>query len=113
MPRGDGTYRSQMVGSARWLSLHLRTKGAMRERMEEYALSLHPDKTRLIEFGRFAAEQRVRRGLGKLETFKFLGFTLICGRSRRGRFVLKRKSRSDRMRAKLKEIATAQAPACP
>ena len=56
------------------------------------------------EFGRFAAEQRVRRLLGKPETFKFLGFTFICGRSRRGRFVLKRKSRSDRMRAKLKEI---------
>ena len=77
---------------------------AMRERLKEYALSLHPDKTRLIEFGRFAADQRARRGLGKPETFKFLGFTFICGRSRRGRFVLKRKSRSDRMRAKLKEI---------
>jgi hypothetical protein len=77
---------------------------AMRERLEEYSLSLHPDKTRLIEFGRFAADQRARRGLGKPETFKFLGFTFICGRSRRGRFLLKRKSRGDRMRAKLKEI---------
>jgi RNA-directed DNA polymerase len=77
---------------------------AMRERLGEYALSLHPDKTRLIEFGRFAAVQRARRGLGKPETFKFLGFTFICGRSRRGRFALKRKSRGDRMRAKLKEI---------
>jgi len=66
-------------------------------------LSLHPDKTRLIEFGRFAADQRARRGLGKPETFKFLGFTFIWGRSRRGRFVLKRKSRGDRMRAKLKK----------
>ena len=78
--------------------------GALRERMEEYALSLHPDKTRLIEFGRFAADQRARRGLGKPGTFKFLGFTFICGRSRRGRFALKRKSRSDRMRSKLQEI---------
>jgi hypothetical protein len=76
----------------------------MRERLGEYALSLNPDKTRLIEFGRFAADQRARRGLGKPETFKFLGFASICGRSRRGRFALKRKSRGDRMRAKLKEI---------
>jgi len=77
---------------------------AMRERLAEYSLSLHPDKTRLIEFGRIAAVRRARRGLGKPETFKFLGFTFICGRSRRGRFALKRKSRGDRMRAKLREI---------
>jgi RNA-directed DNA polymerase len=77
---------------------------AMRQRLAEYSLSLHPDKTRLIEFGRFAADQRARRGLGKPETFTFLGFTFICGRSRRGRFTLKRKSRGDRMRATLKEI---------
>jgi len=77
---------------------------AMRERLAEYSLSLHPDKTRLIEFGRFAAVQRARRGFGKPETFKFLGFTFICGRSRRGRFALKRKSRGDRMRTRLMEI---------
>jgi RNA-directed DNA polymerase len=77
---------------------------AMRKRLAEYSLSLHPEKTRLIEFGRFAAARRAGRGLGKPETFKFLGFTFICGRSRRGRFALKRKSRGDRMRAKLKEI---------
>ena len=77
---------------------------AMRERLAEYSLSLHLEKTRLIEFGRFAADQRARRGLGKPETFNFLGFTFICGRSRRGRFALKRKSRGDRMRAKLQEI---------
>ena len=77
---------------------------AMRERLAEYSLSLHPEKTCLIEFGRFAAHQRARRGLGKPETFNFLGFTFICGRSRRGRFALKRKSRGDRMRAKLQEI---------
>src|SRR5262249_10425492 len=51
----------------------------MRERLREFALSLHPEKTRLIEFGRFAAENRKRRGLGKPETFNFLGFTFICG----------------------------------
>jgi RNA-directed DNA polymerase len=65
---------------------------AMCKRLAEYSLSLHPDKTRLIEFGRFAAARRARRGLGKPETFKFLGFTFICGRSRHGRFALKRKS---------------------
>jgi hypothetical protein len=77
---------------------------AMRRRLEEFSLSLHPDKTRLIEFGRHAAERRVRAGLGKPETFKFLGFVFICGRSRKGKFQLKRKSRRDRMRAKLGEI---------
>lgn len=52
----------------------------MRERFEEFALSLHPDRTRLIEFGRHAATRRARCGLGKPETFDFLGFTLICSR---------------------------------
>jgi RNA-directed DNA polymerase len=77
---------------------------AMRERLRGFALSLHPEKTRLIEFGRFATKQRARRRLGKPETFQFLGFTFICGQSRRGRFLLKRKSRGDRMRAKLMEV---------
>jgi len=63
---------------------------AMRARLEEFMLSLHPDKTRLIEFGRFAATNRKRRGLGKPETFAFLGFTFICGKSRQGRFLLQR-----------------------
>ena len=77
---------------------------AMRKRLEEFSLSLHPDKTRLIEFGRHAADRRSRRGLGKPETFNFLGFVFICGRSRKGKFQLKRKTRRDRMRVKLKEI---------
>jgi group II intron reverse transcriptase/maturase len=76
----------------------------LRQRMAEFALSLHPDKTRLIEFGRFAAQNRRGRGLGKPETFKFLGFTHICSRSRKGRFQLRRKSRRDRMRAKLRAL---------
>ena len=76
----------------------------MRDRLQEFALSLHPQKTRLIEFGRFAAERRKRRGLGKPETFNFLGFTFICGKTRAGRFQIKRKTRADRMRAKLQEI---------
>ena len=77
---------------------------AMRTRFEEFALSLHPDKTRLIEFGRHAAARRERRELGKPETFNFLGFTFICGKSRNGGFLLQRRSRGDRMRAKLQEI---------
>src|SRR5271169_3231608 len=80
---------------------------AMRERLREFSLSLHPDKTRLIEFGRFAAQNRERRGLGKPETFKFLGFVLISAKSRRGDFQIRRKSRRDRMRAKLREIKEA------
>src|SRR5437762_6442612 len=76
----------------------------MRERLREFALSLHPEKTRLIEFGRFAAERRKRRELGKPETFNFLGFTFICGKTRAGKFQIKRKTRRDRMRAKLKMI---------
>lgn len=79
----------------------------LRERMEKFALALHPAKTRLIEFGRHAVNDRKGRGLGKPETFCFLGFVHICGRSRRGDFQLKRKSRRDRMRAKLREIKEA------
>jgi group II intron reverse transcriptase/maturase len=62
----------------------------MRERLGKFALTLHPEKTRLIEFGRFAAERRQRRGLGKPETFNFLGFTFICGKTRSGKFQIKR-----------------------
>jgi RNA-directed DNA polymerase len=76
----------------------------MRRRLAEFALSLHPEKTRLIEFGRFAAERRKRRGLGRPETFNFLGFTFICGKTRAGTFQIKRKTRADRMRAKLKMV---------
>jgi group II intron reverse transcriptase/maturase len=76
----------------------------MRDRLQEFALSLHPEKTRLIEFGRLAAENRKRRGLGKPETFTFLGFIFICSKTRRGKFQIKRKSRRDRMRAKLQAI---------
>jgi RNA-directed DNA polymerase len=76
----------------------------MRGRLGKFGLTLHLQKTRLIEFGRFAAERRERRGLGKPETFNFLGFTFICSKSRAGRFQIKRKSRRDRMRAKLEMI---------
>jgi len=76
----------------------------MRKRFEAFALSLHPEKTRLIEFGRQAAANREKRRLDKPETFNFLGFTFICGKSRRGGFLVHRTTRRDRMRAKLKEV---------
>jgi len=77
---------------------------AMRERFEAFSLSLHPVKTRVIEFGRHAAVNRKKRGVIRPDTFAFLGFTFICGKSRRGSFQLQRKTRRDRMRAKLQEI---------
>jgi len=80
---------------------------ALRERLGKFALSLHPEKTRLIEFGRYAEENRRRRGLGKPETFNFLGFTFICSKARSGKFLIKRKTRRDRMRAKLKDVKQA------
>lgn len=77
----------------------------LQERLRKFGLELHPDKTRLIEFGRFAAERRRKRGEGKPETFNFLGFTHICGRSREtGYFTVHRKTMGKRMASKLKEI---------
>jgi group II intron reverse transcriptase/maturase len=76
----------------------------LRERFAKFRLELHPDKTRLIEFGRYAAERRRARGLGKPETFDFLGFTHICGRMRDGRFWVRRITISKRMRAKLRQV---------
>ena len=75
------------------------------ERLARFALELNADKTRLIEFGRFAVRNRAARGIGKPETFDFLGFTHICGKSGRGgRFKLKRVTQKKRMRAKLREV---------
>ena len=76
----------------------------LRPRLAKFGLELHPDKTRLIEFGRFAAANRAAKGLGKPETFDFLGFTHICGKSRTGRFQLKRITIARRLRAKLAEV---------
>ncbi|WP_407659924.1 group II intron reverse transcriptase/maturase [Methylocystis suflitae] len=79
----------------------------MRDRLGEFSLSLHSDKTRLIEFGRFAAQNCEKRGRSGPETFKFLGFVLICDKSRGGVFRVRRKSRRDRMRATLRDIKEA------
>jgi RNA-directed DNA polymerase len=79
----------------------------LRERLGKFGLELHPDKTRLIEFGRFAAARRKQRGEGKPETFNFLGFTHICGTNHTtGKFTVIRKTISKRMAAKLKDIGT-------
>jgi len=76
----------------------------LRERFAKFGLELHPGKTRLIEFGRHAARDRVARGAGKPETFDFLGFTHICATSPGGRFWVRRITISKRMRAKLTEV---------
>jgi group II intron reverse transcriptase/maturase len=76
----------------------------LHKRMEQFGLQLHPEKTRLIEFGRYAAERREKRGESKPETFNFLGSTHCCGTTRKGAFTIKRKSIAKRIRAKLQEI---------
>lgn len=76
----------------------------LRERFQKFALELHPEKTRLIEFGRYAAEKRSQRGEGRPQTFNFLGFTHICGRTRKGGFAVIRQTMRRRMAAKLKEV---------
>jgi group II intron reverse transcriptase/maturase len=76
----------------------------LRGRLAEFNLELAAEKTRLIEFGRFAARDRRSRGLGRPETFAFLGFTHICAKDRRGRFMLKRVTSKKRMSAKLREV---------
>lgn len=81
-----------------------RCLGELRDRFRKFGLELHPEKTRLIEFGRYASERRAKRGQGKPETFNFLGFTHICGKTRRGTFTIQRRSIAKKMRAKLQEI---------
>ena len=76
----------------------------LRERLAKFALELAPEKTRLIEFGRFAARDRRRRGQGKPETFDFLGFKHCCSKTKNGRFMLKRITIAKRMRTKLREV---------
>ena len=78
--------------------------GDLVERFKRFNLELHNDKTRIIEFGRFAAHNRRRRGEGKPETFNFLGFTHICGKTLGGKFIVFRRTIGKRMTAKLKEL---------
>jgi len=79
---------------------------ALKERLARFKLALHEGKTRLLEFGRFAAETRRSRGDSRPKTFRFLGFTWYCGKTRDGRFVVKQKTEGRRMARKLKEMRT-------
>ena len=81
-----------------------RFQEALRERFAKFSLELHPDKTRLIEFGRFAAARRKARGAGKPETFAFLGFTHICAINRSGQFWVRRITDTKRLTAKLAKL---------
>ena len=78
---------------------------ALKARMQQFGLEIHSEKTRLIEFGRFAMANRERRGEGKPETFEFLGFTHICALTRNGRFTVKRLSMAKRLRRKIQEVS--------
>ncbi len=77
---------------------------AVAERLGQFGLKLHPDKTRLIEFGRFARDNRSRRGQGKPQTFDFLGFTHCCGKTRKGKFMVLRLTSAKRLRGKLQAV---------
>ena len=76
----------------------------LRERLGQFGLMLHPEKTRLLEFGRYAAQNRWERGQGKPASFQFLGLVHSCGRTRKGEFTVRRHTASERLRAKLKEV---------
>ncbi|WP_368736113.1 group II intron reverse transcriptase/maturase [Mycoavidus sp. SF9855] len=106
-PRGQvivSRYADDTVLGFQYEEDALLLKQALEQRLEKFDLMLHPKKTRLLEFGRYATERRQRKGLGKPETFTYLGFTHISGTSRSGAFQLKRSSRKDRMRAKLQQV---------
>lgn len=77
---------------------------ALEERLAKFGLRMNPDKTRLLEFGRFAAARRRAAGLGKPETFDFLGFTHMCSRTRKGKFTIRRKTTAKRQRRKLQAL---------
>lgn len=85
----------------------VRFRADLQRRLERFSLEMHPEKTRLIRFGSLAAANRRERGEGKPETFDFLGFTHICGKTRAGKFLLYRRTTKKRMRAKLKAVREA------
>jgi hypothetical protein len=74
---------------------------ALRQRLADFGLALHPDKPRLIAFGRFARERRQKHGQGKPASFTSLGFTHVCRQSRKGRFQVERRTMAQRLRSKL------------
>ena len=97
-------YADDIVLGFQYLTDADRFRENLAERLRKFGLELHPDKTRRIEFGRFAEPNRKKRGEGKPETFDYLGLTHISGKDRNGNFSLKRKTIAKRMRAKLQEI---------
>jgi group II intron reverse transcriptase/maturase len=97
-------YADDMVVGFQYLADAHRFLAELKQRLEAFALELHPDKTRIIEFGRFAHENRQARGQGKPETFAFLGFTHIFGRTREGRRLIRRHTVRERLNAKLRQV---------
>ena len=89
---------------AQWRERSAQTFSELRERFAQFGLELHPDKTRLIRFGRFAAQGWRARGEGKPQTFNFLGFTHCCGKTRKGGFTVLRQTMRKRWQAKLREV---------
>jgi len=105
--RGEGglvTYADDFVATFQYKEEAKRFLAAVAERFALFGLELEPDKTRLVEFGRFAEQNRKQRGEGRPETFDFLGFTHYCSKSRKGWFDVKRKTASKKYRQKLKEM---------
>jgi hypothetical protein len=97
-------YADAAIVGAQYESDARRLLDALRERLAKFGLALNEDKTRLIEFGRFAAQRRAQAGLRRPETFNFLGFTHYCGATRSGKFMVKRKTQATRMARKLTEL---------
>jgi RNA-directed DNA polymerase len=108
--RGDMVvvrFADDIVLGFQYQSEAARFREELAQRLRKFRLELHPDKTRLVEFGRFAADNRRRRGEGKPETFAFLGFTHICGKTKvSGRFTVLRQTIRQRLQAKLGEVKT-------
>jgi RNA-directed DNA polymerase len=96
-------YADDVVVGFQYLADAHRFLAELRQRLEAFALELHPDRTRIIEFGWFAHENRRVRGQGKPETFAFLGFTHIFGRTRQGRRLIRRHTVRERLNAKLRQ----------
>lgn len=97
-------YADDLVMGFQHVTDAVRFRADLQQRLERFSLELHPDKTRLLRFGPFAATDRRVQGEDKPETFDFLGFTHICGKTRAGKFLLLRRTSKKRMRAKLKLI---------
>jgi len=94
-------YADDVVFAFQYQNEAKRFRAALAERLRQFGLELHPQKTRLIEFGRFAEDHRRDRGQGPPETFDFMGLTHICGRDRKGKFQVQRRTIAKRMRARL------------